>query len=354
MVIFVFAIAILCLYKIDFIYSKKSRALHPTGIYSDYLSIEKTNSIKGIFVLLIVLSHAKSYLSLQNNILNSPYSLFSDILGQGVVVMFLFYSGYAMMLSCSKKGQQYVHSIPVKRVLKVLFNFDVAVFLFFILQTALGSKYTVGEIILAFTSLGSFGNSNWYIFAIIVLYMITYFAFMIGKNNKKLVLSCAFILTVVYIIVMHRFKESYWYDTALLYPMGMLWYSIREKAEKLLTKNVFIYPAVLLLMLALFVVTHHFTYHITMSIIYYIIMGIIILMLTMKVQINNRILQFLGKNLFAIYILQRIPMIIFDKIGLNENPYIFVILSFAATLIIAVPFNMLITKLDSIIFKKTK
>lgn len=222
MIVFVFAIALLCLYKIDFVYSKKSKALNPSGIYSDYLSIEKTNSIKGIFIPLIVLSHAGSYLTLQDNILNSLYSVFTGILGQGVVVMFLFYSGYAMMLSCSKKGQHYIYSIPVKRVLMVLFNFDVAVLLFFILQTALGSKYTVGEIILAFTSLGSFGNSNWYIFAIIVLYMITYFAFIIGKNNQKLVLSCAFILTAVYIIVMHRLKESHWYDTALLYPMGML------------------------------------------------------------------------------------------------------------------------------------
>ncbi len=352
MIFFVIATAILCLYKIDFVYSGKSKALNPAGIYSDYLSIDKTNSIKGIFVILIVLSHAKSYLTLSDNIFNSLYSYFSGILGQGVVIMFLFYSGYAMMLSCTQKGPDYVKSIPVKRVLKVLFNFDAAVLLFFIIQTILGSRFTIGKIILAFTSLGSFGNSNWYIFAIIMLYIITYLSFIIGKSNKKLVLAAAFILTFVYIIIMHRFKESFWYDTVLLYPLGMVWYTVKDKAEKLLTKNAFIYPAVLVFMLMLFAVTHHFSYRIIFSMVYYIIMCIIILMLTMKIQIHNKILEFLGKNLFAIYILQRLPMIIFDRLGLNENPYIFVILSFAATLIIAVPFNMLISKLDKLIFKK--
>ena len=354
MIIFVLAVALLCLYKIDFVYSRKSKILNPTEIYSDYLSIDKTNSIKGIFVILIVLSHSQGYLTLQDNILNSLYSVFAGILGQGVVIMFLFYSGYTMMLSCTKKGPDYVKSIPVKRVLMVLFNFDVAILIFLIVQTLLGSKFSVGRILLAFTSLGSLGNSNWYIFAIMMLYLITYLSFIIGKNNKTLVLAIAFILTFAYIVVMHRFKESYWYDTALLYPIGMLWYTIKDKAEKLLSKSVFIYLAVLGFMLALLVVAHHFSYRTVISMVYYIIMGIIILMVTMKIQIQNKILEFFGKNLFAIYILQRIPMMIFDRLGLNENPYIFVILSFVATIVIAIPFNKLVSKLDGVIFKKIK
>ena len=48
-----------------------------------------------------------------------------------------------------------------------------------------------------------------------------------------------------------------------------------------------------------------------------------ILLITLKIKIGNKVLMWLGKNTFNIYILQRLSYIIYDKLGLsNYNVYI--------------------------------
>lgn len=55
MIILFLILLLICLYKINFAFSKKNMPA-TGGFYSDYLSVHKTNSIKGIFIV-IVFSH---------------------------------------------------------------------------------------------------------------------------------------------------------------------------------------------------------------------------------------------------------------------------------------------------------
>ena len=81
----------------------------------------------------------------------------------------------------------------------------------------------------------------------------------------------------------------------------------------------------------------------------------LIVLATMKVQIGNGILEFFGSHVFSIYILQRMPMIIFSKLGLAEsNKYVFVALCFFTTVTMAVIFDLCMDKLDKIIFADRK
>lgn len=41
--------------------------------------------------------------------------------------VFLFYSGYGIMESIKNKGEKYISTVPKKRILNVLVNFDIAV-----------------------------------------------------------------------------------------------------------------------------------------------------------------------------------------------------------------------------------
>ena len=84
----------------------------------DFISKERCNSIKGIFILLIVLTHSMQYIN------NSGYEyegidmfvpFFKNKMGQMVVVMFLFYSGYGVYLSIKKKGKAYVNQMPRRK-----------------------------------------------------------------------------------------------------------------------------------------------------------------------------------------------------------------------------------------------
>lgn len=82
--------------------------------HNDYLSKEKANAIKGIFVVLIVFSHATQYVKL-GGIYDEAYMVLKDYLSQLVVVMFLFYSGYGITEALKKRRFQYVKSIMTKR-----------------------------------------------------------------------------------------------------------------------------------------------------------------------------------------------------------------------------------------------
>lgn len=67
----------------------------------------------------------------------------------------------------------------------------------------------------------------------------------------------------------------------------------------------------------------------------------------MKVKMNNVILQWLGKNAFSIYILQRLPMHLYSTCGLSSP--IFVLLSVLTTLLLSYFFTMVTKRVDKYI-----
>lgn len=162
--------------------------------YVGYLSKEQTNSIKGFFIVVVFCRHIAPYLA------DSGYdfSMLGDNLfrwidgriGQLLVVMFLFYSGYGVMESIKNKGEIYIDSIPHRRLITTLLNFDVAVGIFLVVNICLGIHYETKDIVLAFIGWKSIGNSNWYIFVILCCYFSTFLAYKIFariNNNRSLI-----------------------------------------------------------------------------------------------------------------------------------------------------------------------
>ncbi len=77
-----------------------------------------------------------------------------------------------------------------------------------------------------------------------------------------------------------------------------------------------------------------------------------VMLFTMKVSVENKILRKLGELVFGVYILQRLPMMPFDNLRLIEkNPYLSFAACFAITVILAVGFNYF-TKLTGKLFKR--
>lgn len=77
-----------------------------------------------------------------------------------------------------------------------------------------------------------------------------------------------------------------------------------------------------------------------------------VVLFTMHCSLNNKILRFCGQHLFGIYIMQRIPMIVFQKLRLDDfNIYIYFIVCLAATILIAYLFDKYIGMLWNMIIK---
>ncbi len=340
MVIILFILFIACFNSAKF--------AKPDEFHKDYLSKEITTAVNGIFVILVFLRHFIQYVNFSNNPIDRIFLRFDSSLGQLIVTTFLFYSGYGIMCSIKAKGELYSNTIPRKRTSTVWLHFAIAVALYLIVDLIIGKNIPVKTIFLAFTGWSSIGNSNWYIFAVLFLYLFVFIAFKICKKHYfiGIVITSVLILLFVYVMMLMK-RPPYTYNTLACYPLGMFYALFKNQIEKFVMKNDITYSLVLAITFIsmLFIYRYKnegFKEFSVLSIIFIVF----ILLLTMKVRFSNGLLLFLGSHVFGIYILQRIPMLILQHLGYNQNPYIFLALSFLITVPMTLIFDWLMKKLD--------
>ncbi len=329
---------------------------------SDYITRDATNNIKGIFVILILFSHARGYFTLSGTY-DELYLKFQGHLGQMVVAMFLFYSGYGIMEQIKKREFGYIMSIPKKRFPNLLINFDIAVILFTVLWLILGKELTVKTFLLALVAWEGIGNSSWYIFVTFALYIITFISFFgIKRFSKKwqqfIYLLLLTALSVVLLLVLRKYKsaEPWWYNTLILYALGF-WYSFfKDIIEKIMLKNDIIYYSAFAVLITAYLYSNlQKPKGLEFYTIWAMLFTIGITVITMKVKIESNLLKWFGEHIFSIYILQRIPMIILKELGVaDRHKYIFLIVSIVATCAMAEIFDVLTGKLSGLIWKQNK
>ena len=326
MIVFYILLALLCLWGIRFRKAEET----------DYLSKEQGNAVKGIFILLVYLAHASVDLLDSGHVFSAPgdsiYFWIQGQIGQLCVVMFLFFSGYGVMSSIISKGKDYVNTIPKHRALGTLVNFDIAVVIFAVAGLIAGRTYPFSRYLLALTGWESIGNSNWYIFAIILCYLSTWASakiVMAKGRDLKLVIPINLAFTLIMFVVFFFTRERHWYQTLFAYPLGLCFPFLKQKLDSIRT-----WRWLLLLMLALAVLAatyhkHQDPYYIvyTIRVLSFAIVWVLVLR---RVKIGNPVLTWLGKNLFPLYIYQRLPMMFVPK----DNPYVFMVACLAITCLI--------------------
>lgn len=333
MVIFYFFIFILMLYGIRY---------KPKGFFGEYLEKTQCNAIKGIFILVVFMRHVVPYVVEAGyempTLLDKGYYIINEQIGQLLVVMFLFYSGYGVMESIKRKGNDYVRNIPQRRVLSTFLNFDIAVTLFLLMDFALDINVTTEQYLLSRFGWESVGNSNWYIFIILLFYSLSFFSFRLSRRWGILILIT---MTFVAVAILYFIKKPWWYNTMLSYPAGMVLSMYKVNFDAIIKGH---YLKSILLITTLFLVFHvaNFMMPSTIAAVTYnmesIFFAFMMIIFTMKVCISNRVLAWLGLNLFPLYIYQRLPMIAMREfVGLewlSLHPYIFVFICFILSVVI--------------------
>ena len=323
----------------------------------DYMSVNMTNSIKGVFLCMVFLSHIWGYTDFSHPYLDGSYQRFiRGRLGQCIVTMFLFYSGYGVMESVKRKGETYIRAFPAQRILKVLLQFEGAIALFWLYRYVTGTHYGLKKMLLTLVGWDGIGNSNWYIFCILWLYLFTFISFKIfPKNHKKAVIGIG-MLSLLYMVVMHKFgKEYWWYDTALCYTYGMLFSLYRKKAEAIVNENTASWAFFTVVFFAFHTVLYAdrnigvFVYQLW---VFCFVAAIVIF--TMRWVVDNPFLRWVGEHLFELYILQRLPMMILKQYMLTEEAdimvrYCYVVICFLSTVIISVLYRKTIGRLAGMI-----
>lgn len=214
----------------------------PSNNYNDsFMSPQVMLPWKGLFICWIFISHLMGEWQFSINSFDNAFNIVNGWFGQIVVVLFLFLSGYGVMYSIENKTK-YLKTFFIKRVLITWLNFAIVLLLYLGLQFALGNTYGLNHIVMAFIGLESIGNSNWYIFCILYLYIITYASFsitdyfFINKNIKRWFgIVCVFIFICIYIFYFKYVKKgiTVWYDSIFCYLFGMIFYYVSKKIRAL-------------------------------------------------------------------------------------------------------------------------
>lgn len=321
MIIILIILVIIIFYKSKFI---------KNGINEEYVSIETTRKINGIFIIFVFLSHSIQYITYSNSLVDLSGIFIIQQLNQLMVTTFLFFSGFGVYESIKKKSVDYVDTMPKKRILNLLIKFDIAVIIFYIVSNFLSIGYDVKTLLLSFIGWANVGNSNWYIFAILFLYLITYCVFKYIKVKDYFCIGIVTLLTICYCFIISNFKPDFWYNTVLCYPLGM-WFSLyRSKIELKFKENMKFYYIVLLVSILVLVLTFLYKQNMYIhSTIYVFAFIACVILFSMKVKINSDYLKFMGTNLFFIYIYQRLPMMILKNYDIfTDNGYLFLSTSF--------------------------
>ena len=131
--------------------------------FNDYMDLENTNNVKGIFVWMIFFRHSYDYYY------KDPRKISNIIdisLEQNIVSLFLFYSGYGIYKSFSNKGKKYIKTLPIKSTI-LFIKTQIILFLFLLNNKFLHKKISFKEYFYAVILKKSIGNSYWFSFTII-------------------------------------------------------------------------------------------------------------------------------------------------------------------------------------------
>lgn len=316
------------------------------NFYEDALDKKQTDAVKGLFILMVFLSHIMLEIRVSGF---RPVGV-SDLVGfhirsefgQLIVVLFLFYSGYGVMKAIKDKGKSYLDHFPRRRLLTTLLNYDVAVVCYVVLNLLFGVGMSMKQVGGAFIGWNSVGNSNWYIFVILCCYSVTWISGkLFPRNAVGIFLMTTFLVFLGEVtLAFLKDNQTWWYNTMLCYPAGMF-LSMHKQRLTFFFKHYYWYILGVLLIVFLFL-------HVSKGIpsplgiaynVKSIVFCFLVVLTTLKVKIGNRFLYWLGASVFPIYIYQRLPMRAFrfwaGDAWICSNPYLFIILSTAITCLIA-------------------
>ncbi len=265
----------------------------------DFLDRTYTDSIKGIFLFFVFVRHFLQYNPIFSEF-NSLGLMLDSRLGQLIVTMFLFYSGYGVMESLKRKRETYIDAMPRKRIWTTLYNFDIAVIIFALLALIIDScDFSVKKLILSLVAWDSLGNSNWYIFCILMMYVLTYVSFKVFKKQRTAVLS-VFVCSILYVVILSRLKPLWWWDTGLCYAVGMLFSYKKDMLVFLFQKKYWLClltSFIILFMLKIMLPMNGFIY-----VVYSAVFAICVVLISMRISVNSPVLIFIGGGICSHFI----------------------------------------------------
>lgn len=225
-------LAVLCLLFVAFglHYPRKGQWFRADG-----LGREHTDALKGFAALFIVLGH----LSLTLNV--GHLLPWLRQVGMFAVTVFFALSGYGLVLSYERAGFTLPHYWR-KRLLTVILPYGVFTVLYVIVRLCLGEQVTPASVALSFVNGTPMVKYSWFVETILLYYCAFYAAARLAGKDTSLLCFLMLLFTVGYVLVMKKLGfDSFWYNTALCFVLGMCWACRREAITEALRSHGAVY-----------------------------------------------------------------------------------------------------------------
>lgn len=206
---------LLFLYKIKF------------GVSDEFMSKDYTTYLRGICALAIMLRHIRITDF-------APLNVF-DYLGNPIVGIFFFLSGYGMLTRIKQIGiDNYMNGFILKRCVPLFVEYIfVWIFNFVCMFLVSGNFDFLKKIITPY---------SWFIIMIEVLYIVFYIGYKLFKDNLKRLIIFVTISELALIIALSVFGVGEcWYLSLLCFSGGMIYSVVNLNKKKDLAVNIWLW-----------------------------------------------------------------------------------------------------------------
>lgn len=338
-----FPLLLLILFLIGVRPIQKNTSLGPEGtVNQSYLSKEMGNAWRGLFAIVVLLHHLS-----QRTDPGLAFRLFRPA-GYLAVAVFFFFSGYGLQKS-HMASENYQNKFLQKRLLKILLPYAFVTLLYWVLFAVNGTVFSLKDVALSLVNGDPIAFASWYILSICYFYVVYWLFMLTCKRRFNLMVLCAALYFVVYAILCRVFGyDEWWYNASHLLVLGMLWATHEQRILHVIAKRYYLLAGCTLVgFLASFGALYAdlltgLMWELVLSWISAALFVGMVLLVSMKIRIQNPILQFLGKISMEIYLIHGLFMRgLRSELLRVENDFLWACLIIVGSVLLGWGFNKL-------------
>lgn len=309
----------------------------------NYMSVAQCNDIRAFLAITIVLHHLS--LCVSSSIVLTAFSKIPSI----IINVFLFFAGYGLYVS-SKRKPDYFKTFFKFRFSKILIPLLTSSVIYFVVRV-----FVIGSSVASIFSNMRNGfwvvSNSWYIFSLIIFYFGFYIIYRFFGDRRVLALFLVFLYTALYIVT---FKcvlgyGDYWVNASFGFLFGLMFASYEKEIITFIRKHylsslLIIGFTALVLNSSSFILSYVTEIWILRRIIQWLAGGsmcLLIIVITNKVKIGNRITTFIGSISYEIYLIHGLFIALFTQKFVVSNNILLFILVFVLSIASAYALNAL-------------
>ena len=260
-----------------------------------FFSVEQSYQLRGIAMIMIILSHLSQHLSIEYNI-RIPLLIQGGSIGNSV---FLFISGYGMYMSMVRQQSLKVRYLW-QHIIKIIVPFIVVFLATLIGVSIMGEHHNWSDVVGYFFTMTFPHASVWFLKAIIMLYVFSFIAFKLStRPYRRVALIAAF--SLIYCVIGSQVGIGKWmYETILNFAAGMFVAIIEVKMNRINWKIALSF--FLTLFLILFVVYLKIPIPFVNRLLYGLFFTLALIYAFKITGIRSEILRFVGINSILFYL----------------------------------------------------